>query len=96
MGSPHDSTQIAPSPDADEFAIGAADVDVSSIGGYPVRRVTIVAGSGTLKMRLKGSGTTYRTFSVLTAGSDIVPYEIVAIAGTNNGTSGITTIRVSR
>ncbi len=84
---------ILPAPDVEEFAIGAADVDVSSIGGYPVRIVEIVAGSGTLKIQTARSGTTYRTLTVAT-GDQIVPTQITSIGGTTAGTSGVTTVRV--
>lgn len=81
--------------DCDEFAIAAGDFDVTSIGGYPVRKVVIVAGTGTLKYQTKKvvGGVTFRTMSVA-AKNDVLEAEIWNIAGTTNGSSAGLTIRV--
>lgn len=87
--------EIGPSPDAAEFLIGATDeVDVSSIGGYPVRKIEVVAGTGQLAVRTPRSGTTDRTYTSLAAGSRIEPLQITSIRGTNGGASSALTIRV--
>lgn len=89
-----ESWQDGPSPDFDEFSISTGDVDVSSIGGYPVRDVKVVSGSGTLKVKTAGSGTSYRTATLAVGDTLGDPVQIISIAGTTNGTSGITKIRV--
>lgn len=82
-------------PDCDEFAIGAADFDVTAIGGYPVRKVVIVAGTGTLKYQTRAAKTAavFRTMSAA-AKNDTLEAEIWNIAGTGNGSSAGLTLRV--
>ena len=98
----HDDTQvepqipafgIQPSPDFAEFAIGTDDVDVASIGGYPVRVVEVLAGTGTLKVATSRSNGAFRD-ATLAAGEALQPSQITNIGGTDSGTSGITSIRV--
>lgn len=83
------------SPDCDEFAIAAGDFNVTAIGGYPVRKVVIVAGTGTLKYQTRSVvGTaTFRTMSAA-AKNDVLEAEIWNLAGTTNGSSAGLTIRV--
>src|SRR3954470_10912722 len=88
-----DAYETCPSPDFDEFTIGSSDVDLTSIGGFPARSVQVVTGSGTLKVKTAGGGSSWRT-ATLAAGDVLDSVQIVAIAGTGNGTSGITKIRV--
>lgn len=86
--------ESVPAPDFDEFSIGSGEVDVSSIGGYPVRRVVVVsAGSGTLLVRTAGSGSTNRTASALSAGNELDSVQITSIRGTSDGSS-VSSIRV--
>lgn len=85
--------QIAPSPDFDEFIVGAGELDVSSIGNYPVRFIEVVSGTGVLKVWTAKSVTTARTASSLAAGSKIGPTQITSIRGTGDGSSALT-IRV--
>lgn len=82
-------------PDCDEFAIGSADFDVTSIGGYPVRRIVVVAGTGTLKFQTRASkaAAVFRTMSAA-AKNDVVELEIWNIAGTTNGSSAGLTLRI--
>lgn len=91
--------EVGPSPDSDEFAIGAGDFDVSRIGGYPVRLIVIAAGSGTLKYKCvntigNSDASTWRTASSLVKNDQIGPGRITLIAGTTNGSSPGLTIRV--
>lgn len=85
------------SPDCDEFVSASGDFDVSSIGGYPVRKVVIVAGTGTLKFQTRTSKTaaspSFRTMSAA-AKNDVLEAEIWNLGGTGNGTSAGLTIRV--
>lgn len=86
--------ETGPSPDFDEFTFGAGELDVSSIGGYPVRQIRIVtAGAGALAIRTVGSGATNRTLTGLAAGENLFPGQITSIRGTGDGTS-VTRIRV--
>lgn len=82
--------EVRPGDDFDEFVVGAGDVDVSSIGGYPVRLIEVVSGNGTLKVKTINSGATLRTASGLVVGSKIGPVGIQAIAGTGDGSSAMT------
>lgn len=86
--------EVAPSPDCMEFTPGAvAELDVSAIGGYPVRGIEVVSGSGTLNIRTAKSGETNRSHTVA-AGTKILPVQITSIRGTSDGTTASITIRV--
>lgn len=91
---PVDCWEMGASPDGDEYALGAGDVDVTAIGGYPVRRVIIAVGSGTLRVKTANSGATYRTYSNLIAGDEIGPLQILSIGGTSAGSTSGITVRV--
>jgi hypothetical protein len=82
-----EADQIASSPDFDDFVLGASDLDPTSIGGYPVRLIEVVAGTGTLRMTTRNSAGAYRTCGSLVAGSKIGPARIWNVAGTGNGTA---------
>jgi hypothetical protein len=60
-----------------------------------VRKVVIVAGTGTLKYQTKTSklASTFRTMSAA-AKNDVLEAEIWNLAGTSNGSSAGLTIRV--
>lgn len=89
-----DAHEVGPSPDCADFAIGAVTaLDVSSIGGYPVRKIEVLVGSGTLNVRTATSGTTNRSLAVA-VGTKIEPLQILSIRGTSDGTSGGLTVRV--
>jgi hypothetical protein len=85
--------ETGPSPGFKEYSISTGVVDVSAIGGYPVRKVQVVAGTGTLKCRTAKSGDTY-VDATLSAGESVGPAQITGIGGTTAGTSGITKVRV--
>lgn len=86
--------EVGPSPGTEEFAIGAvAELDVTSIGGYPVRFVQIVSGTGTLKYKDALTTAGNRTMTAA-PGGELGPTQITSIRGTSDGTSGGLTVRV--
>lgn len=86
-----DAHEVGPSPDCIELLIGAtAELDVSAIGGYPVRKVEVVAGTGSLAVRTAKSGATNRVYTAMAAGSKIEPLQITSIRGTSDGSSALT------
>jgi len=90
---PGHSTQ--PAVDVYEYTLGAGTVDLSALGGPPVRSIVIVdAGSGQLLVKTRNSRDTYRTLTGLASGDTLgEPLEITVIGGTTAG-SNVTKIRV--
>jgi hypothetical protein len=80
-----DANQVDPGPDGDEFAVGTSPLDVSSIGGYPVR-VVIAVGAGTVKYTTAGSNGTVRT-ATLADREVLGPLQIKSILGSSGGTT---------
>lgn len=86
--------EVAPAPDVMEFTPGGVtELDVSAIGGYPVRKIQCTAGAGVLNIRTARSGSTNRAMNVV-VGTEIAPVQITSIRGTSDGTGGGITIRV--
>lgn len=82
-----DAYEEAPATDIFELTVGAtSEVDASAFGGYPVRVVVVLAGSGTLAVQTAGSGTLLNRASTVVPGDRIGPAQITSIRGTTDAT----------
>lgn len=89
-----DAFDVQPALGSDEFTIGGgSELDVSRIGGYPVRLFEVVSGTGTIKYRDGVDQATNRTFTAVAVGNRLGPTQITSIRGTGDGSNAIT-IRV--
>lgn len=83
-----DANESCPSPDFIEVSVGAtAEVDITPLT-YPVRRVTVVTGTGTLAYQTANSGAGINRTATAAVGTKLGPAQITSIRGTSDTTLG--------